>query len=84
MTEEVGSPKLYYANKTLRSKRWWQDGKRHRLDGPAIIHYHIDGSVQCEYWWVRNEIIDIDSFLRDIGIAEMDEEAIVMFGLKYG
>ena len=34
-----------------KSKEWYQDGKLHRLNGPAIIDYYEDGSIQSESWY---------------------------------
>ena len=36
---------------SVKSKEWHQDGKQHRLDGPAIIDYYEDGSIDSERWY---------------------------------
>ncbi len=37
------------------TKVWYQDGKRHQLDGPAIIHKN-DG---YKAWWYEGKLLEI-------------------------
>ena len=40
-----------YTDGSTKFKSWYQDGKRHRLDGPAVINYDQDGSIESECWY---------------------------------
>lgn len=40
---------------TKRGKEWWQNGKRHREDGPAIEY--VDGTV---VWYSIGEVVEMD------------------------
>lgn len=38
------------ADGVITQKRWLQNRKLHRLDGPAKIWYHADGKIDAELW----------------------------------
>ena len=40
----------YYANGSIEYEEWYQNGERHREDGPAFIRYYANGSVKYEAW----------------------------------
>jgi len=40
---------------SIESERWYLDGKRHRLDGPAVVWYYEDGSIYSEGWYLDNK-----------------------------
>lgn len=57
---------------------WYEDGERHRADGPAIIY--VDGSRP--QWFLRGKNIkDSAEYQRLTGLSDAD---IVLFKLKYG
>lgn len=74
----------YHYNGVTCTKRWYKHNILHRLDGPAEACYYDDGSVRSEIWMINGVELNINEFLKEIDMTEMNEEAIVLFGLKYG
>lgn len=35
----------------IQAKHWYKNGVKHRIYGPAIIHYDPDGSIKREIWY---------------------------------
>ena len=42
---------VYRPDGSVQWEEWLENGKLHRLDGPAWIEYRPDGSVESEKWW---------------------------------
>lgn len=38
--------------KKLRHQEMYVDGKPHRTDGPAEIHYFVNGKPCAKYWYL--------------------------------
>ncbi len=47
----------------------WNEGNRHRVDGPAVIDYHSDGTVKRERWFIDGKRLP----------PELEEAASAMF-----
>ena len=44
-------PKVtHWPNGNIQLEEYWQNGQRHRLDGPAIIYYYKNGNIQREVY----------------------------------
>ena len=41
---------FYHPDGTLKSELWFDEDKAHRVDGPAYVRYHRDGSRR-EHWY---------------------------------
>lgn len=37
------------------TKEWYIDGKKHRVNGPAVINYRNNGEIYEEYWYIDNK-----------------------------
>ena len=46
----------YYRNGNSKQKIWYQNGKRHRIGGPATIWYNEDGSCFIECWYLNGNM----------------------------
>lgn len=44
------------SNGTWNSRQFFVDGKRHRLDGPAVLNYH-DDTGPSEAWYVDDDLL---------------------------
>ena len=45
----------YYKDGTICYRSWWENGKRHRLNGlPAFIWYYRNGVIESQEWWEDN------------------------------
>jgi hypothetical protein len=53
---EYGPAIIYNNNGRITSVAYYQNGKPHREDGPAIIFYGEDGSIIEEYWHVAGRL----------------------------
>jgi antitoxin component YwqK of YwqJK toxin-antitoxin module len=42
----------YYPNGQVERESWYLDGKKHRVDGPAVINYDKNGQVEIESWYL--------------------------------
>ena len=52
----------YYDDKKVMSVQHTDDeGLTHREDGPAIIYYNLDGSVDYMLYWIHGKIHNEDS-----------------------
>lgn len=72
---------FYNTDGSVSAEFYFVDGQSHRLDGPSDMYFT---NYPVSHWNVRGKHIEIDEFLEEIGMDEMNEEAIIMFGLKYG
>jgi len=47
----------YCKDRFIYRKIWYQNGKMHRVDGPAMIWYHSNsnGNIEEEYWYLNGE-----------------------------
>lgn len=61
-THRIGLPAIirYTANKEILTEEFWVMGKKHRLDGPAVIHYSENG-IQKEYW-LNNRMLSLEEY----------------------
>ena len=52
--------------KNISGEEWWIDDARHRLDGPAIIEYFMDGSIKKskQYWYIEGRLLTEKQFNR--------------------
>ena len=50
----------YHANGQVRCESWYVNGKRHRLDGPAVIQYNANGHEASEAWLVNGAYQRLD------------------------
>lgn len=41
-------------NGTRFKEKYYKNGKFHKLDGPAIIHYNLDGSIKQELYYIED------------------------------
>ena len=54
--------RTYYENGQIQSEYWYVNGKRHRLDGPAIVYYYKNGQIESERWFVNNKQLTKEEF----------------------
>ena len=54
--------RTYYENGQIESERWFVNGQRHRLDGPAVVNYYESGQIWSEHWRVNNENLTEQEF----------------------
>lgn len=48
--------KVYYGLKGNKKIVWSKNGKYHKEDGPAVIHYGIEGNIDLEKWYKDNNL----------------------------
>ena len=49
----------------LSEEDWYINGKRHRLDGPAIINHRL-GRVESEFYYIDGKLLTKDEFDRKV------------------
>jgi antitoxin component YwqK of YwqJK toxin-antitoxin module len=47
----------YYESGQLKEEKYCVDGKRHRLDAPAVTKYYESGQLKEESYWVDGKDI---------------------------
>ena len=53
----MSNPKReYYSSGEIQHEEWYQNGKYHRTDGPAIITYHMNGEIACKEWLLNEKL----------------------------
>jgi antitoxin component YwqK of YwqJK toxin-antitoxin module len=50
----------YYKNGQIECKYYYDNGKVHRVDKPAVIGYYENGQIEYEYWCVNNKYYRIN------------------------
>ena len=64
-------------------EEWWQNGKRHRLDGYALIHR----SGHVKQFWINGKKLNKEKVVNWIDKNNIDlkiKEGQIMFKLKFG
>ena len=54
----MGIKKEYYRNGNIREKIYYENDKKHRLDGPALIFYDKRGNIKEEIYCINDEMFD--------------------------
>jgi len=50
----------YYEDGSKNSEYWYQNGKLHRLDGPAAIYYDNSSNKLSESWYQNGQLHRLD------------------------
>lgn len=45
----------YYSDESVSADEYRVDGHLHREDGPAMVHYERDGSIEAEFWFYQGK-----------------------------
>jgi hypothetical protein len=56
---------------------WYAHDDRHREDGPAIIKYRKDGSIQVEGWYLGGELLNKFDFWRKTPLSHEELTKII-------
>ena len=63
MHNEDGPARILNAGSSPWAREWWVNGKRHRMDGPAVIwqsgnkEYWVNGVYLCKIWGSKGALI---------------------------
>jgi antitoxin component YwqK of YwqJK toxin-antitoxin module len=49
----IGPTYIAYEDKKCIMKRYYKNGKLHRTNGPAEIHYHNNGKINIEHYFIK-------------------------------
>ena len=52
---------FHIENGNIYCEEYWVNGKKHRLDGPAVVYYYENGNIHCEQYWVNDKYHRLDS-----------------------
>jgi len=60
-------------SRRIRTEQWYHqttetdDGKPHRINGPSIVRYDINGNIVGEEWWVDGyQMADKQEYFREL------------------
>ena len=77
---------VYYESGKVKSEFWYENKRKHRIDGPAVISYCEDGKFVYDQWWLNgNYIVDIKKWLKENYYSvpltkEQQTELLLRFG----
>lgn len=60
----------YHENGNFYKKMYYEDGKRHRSDGPAEIIYYEDGTVAKEMWYIYETFISSNCLITSLCVSK--------------
>jgi len=70
------------------TKQWWQNGEKHRLDGPAVIYNLI---TTCPYnrvkWYINGKELnkkEVETWIKNNNINLKTKQHQALFMLRFG
>lgn len=54
--KKVNHRRILYSDGTVKTDLWLLGSKRHRLDGPAVLHYDERGKIKRELWYKEGKL----------------------------